>query len=109
MAKRSDVVVARVSAVLHLNGQRHKIHRGRTTAHMNHPIVKGREHMWRPITVDYAVDDDSSVEEPKKPRTYRKKKDEDESPATPNVNPLKINVEESDSHDEAKDKDAEDK
>lgn len=66
MAKRTtEILVARQSGVVILDGVRYQIHRGRTTAHANHPIVRGREQMWRALTIDYAVDE-AKAEAPKK-------------------------------------------
>jgi len=48
------ILIATSSAVVHSqDGHRTWIHRGRTTVREGHPILQGREHMFRPLTVDY--------------------------------------------------------
>lgn len=61
MAKKSDILVARVSAVVKYNGKRVVLHRGKTTAHANHPIVRGHENLFTNLTVDYALDEESET------------------------------------------------
>lgn len=61
MAKKSDILVARVSAVLKFDGKRVVLHRGKTTAHANHPLVRGNEQLFTSLMVDYALDEESET------------------------------------------------
>ncbi len=61
MAKKSDILVARVSAVLKYNGKRVVLHRGKTLVHANHPMVRGNEDVFTNLIVDYPVDEESET------------------------------------------------
>ncbi len=61
MSKKSDILVARVSAVLKYDGRRVVLHRGKTTAHAEHPIVRGHENLFTNLVVDYALDEESET------------------------------------------------
>jgi hypothetical protein len=60
------ILIATVSAVATVNGKQNWIIRGRTTAREGHPILAGREHMFRPLVVDFEVleDDDTGEQAP---------------------------------------------
>lgn len=48
-----DLLVAKRSTVLHIDGRRVVIRRGVTVAEVGAEIVKGREELWEPMTVHY--------------------------------------------------------
>jgi len=50
-----------------LDGTVHRVRRGRTLAHADHPIVRDNPDLWRPLAVDYDLDPDpgpAAVPEP---------------------------------------------
>lgn len=49
----ADLMLARRTAVVVLDGTPHRVRRGRTTAHADAPVVRARPDLWRPIVVDY--------------------------------------------------------
>lgn len=53
MTVAADVVIARRTAVVRLDGAPHRVRRERTIAHVGHPIVREYPELWRPLTVDY--------------------------------------------------------
>jgi hypothetical protein len=65
MAQKTDILIARVSAVIVVDGKKYIIRRGKTTAHYGHPVVRGNEHMFRSLSVDYPVVEEKKAE-PKK-------------------------------------------
>lgn len=96
MSKKSDILVARVSAVLKYDGKRIVLHRGKTTAHANHPLVRGHEHLFTNLVVDYALDEESETNkrireaaEAEKAKAESEKKDEEPKQAVAKKAPAK--------------------
>lgn len=96
MAKKSDILVARVSAVLKYDGKRIVLHRGKTTAHANHPLVRGHENLFTNLVVDYALDEESETNkrlreeaEAEKAQAESEKKDEEPKKAAAKKAPAK--------------------
>jgi hypothetical protein len=87
LATKTNILVARVSYYTTIDGKRFLVHRGKTTAHANHPIVRGNEDKWRSLTVDYAVDGepDEKPEPPKKRSPGRPKKQAETPPVETRV------------------------
>lgn len=56
MAK-NDILVAKRSGVIVLDGRRYVVQAGRTHVRASHPIVAANPHMFGPITVDYDVEE----------------------------------------------------
>lgn len=54
--KKSDILVAKKTFATQENGQRIIVRKGTTRVRGNHPLVKGREHLFEPISVDYDVE-----------------------------------------------------
>ena len=52
-----NILVARETAVFVFEGARVVIHEGLTRVRAGHPILEGREHLFRPIDVHYDVED----------------------------------------------------
>ncbi|MEU8264471.1 hypothetical protein AB0C02_28095 [Micromonospora sp. NPDC048999] len=50
-----DLVVARTSGVVMMDGRRHPIRRGATIARAEHPIVTDNPRLWEPLRVHYDV------------------------------------------------------
>jgi hypothetical protein len=57
------ILVAATSATFAYEGQTVWLTQGRTTVREGHPILKGREHLFKPFTIDY------ELPEPKKAET----------------------------------------
>lgn len=51
----SDLVVARTSGIVMLNGRRHPLRKGMTVAREGHPIVAANPRLWEPLRVHYDV------------------------------------------------------
>lgn len=49
----ADVMIARESRLVSVDGQEVRVRRNRTTAHSDHPIVKNHPELWVPLTVDH--------------------------------------------------------
>ncbi len=47
------VMRAARSAVVDVDGTRHRIRRGRTLAHPDAPVVATHPHLWVPLTIDH--------------------------------------------------------
>jgi len=75
----TELRIAHRSAVVVLDGTEHRVRRGRTLAVAAHPIVVDHPDLWRPLVVDYDVDDEpvaAPVEpapKPPKPKAAAKK------------------------------------
>ena len=61
MAAASDIYVAAKTAVFEHDGTRVRIVGGQTTVRAGHPLLDGREELFRPLTVDYDTDGDTST------------------------------------------------
>lgn len=57
-----DVLVARISGVLVIDGREETVTAGRTRARASHPIVKAAPDWWEPINVHYDLEE--AVAEP---------------------------------------------
>lgn len=51
-----DVMIARTGGVVRVNGERRRVYRGRTTAHVDAQVVADYPELWRPITVDFPAE-----------------------------------------------------
>lgn len=47
------ILVATMSVLFDYEGQRVVLAEGVTTAREGHPVIKGREHLWKPLAVDF--------------------------------------------------------
>ena len=56
MASSSDIFVAKESFVCILYGEPHTIHANVTRVRAGHPILEGRGHLFRPLDVQYDVE-----------------------------------------------------
>jgi hypothetical protein len=65
------ILVAAESAMFDHDGQRVFITAGKTTAREGHPILKGREKLFRPFTVDFELPSKDSS--PARPVTAKAK------------------------------------
>jgi hypothetical protein len=54
MAKH-DILVARTSGVISLDGQMMRIAKGKTTIRSGHPLLNGREHLFEPLSVTFEL------------------------------------------------------
>lgn len=55
--RTDDIFVAKTSAMFRdSDGNMVRIRRGKTTARQGHPILRGREHMFEPLTVTFDVE-----------------------------------------------------
>lgn len=50
------IVIARTSARVGLDGVVHRVRRGSTLAHADHPIVRENPDLWKPLPVDFDVE-----------------------------------------------------
>lgn len=50
-----QIYVAKTSAIFDEGGVRYRITKGRTTAHRGARILKGREHMFAPLVIDFDI------------------------------------------------------
>lgn len=57
-----QVFVAATTARFQFDGQPVVIAEGRTTAREGHPIMRGRESLWRPLQVTFEVDEPEEAE-----------------------------------------------
>lgn len=53
------ILVAREGAMLEYEGRRVFLNAGKTTVREGHPILKGREHLFEPLAVDFEVEQDA--------------------------------------------------
>lgn len=51
-----DVYVARESFVTDLDGERITVRKGKTRVREGHPLLRGREHLFKPVDVQYDVE-----------------------------------------------------
>lgn len=65
MAAGRGILVAKSSAQLLFDGSRVNIRKGVTTVREGHPLLRGREHMFEPITVTYDVPIEAAAARPK--------------------------------------------
>lgn len=71
--EEAEILVAATSAVFaDADGQTHRIVKGKTTARRGHKILKGREHMFKPLAITFDVpvvakQSPSKVSKPKEP------------------------------------------
>ena len=49
------IVIARTSARVGLDGVVHRVRRGSTLAHADHPIVRENPGLWKPLPVEFDV------------------------------------------------------
>lgn len=76
----ADLYIATDSALTRIGGKDVMIEAGQTVVRAGHPLLKGREHMFRPLTVHYDVPE----EEPAQPRrASRKEQPAPQKPAEP--------------------------
>lgn len=64
VGKETDLLVARRTAALRLNGRRTMVQAGRTTAEPGADIVKENPSLWEPLTVDYPAESKSQRSKP---------------------------------------------
>lgn len=57
----ADVLIARRTAVVRLDGSPVRVRRGATLAHAEHPIVRENPDLWKPLPVDYDIDTAASA------------------------------------------------
>lgn len=51
------ILVAKTGAMFDYEGQKVFLVAGRTTVREGHPVLKGREHLFRPLKVDFEMED----------------------------------------------------
>jgi hypothetical protein len=56
MGISNDIFVAKESFSVTLNGAPYAIHKGIDRVRKGHPILKGREHLFEPLSVQYDVE-----------------------------------------------------
>lgn len=71
--EEAQILVANTSAVFSDGGRNYRIIKGRTTARRGARIIRGREHLWTPLVVDYDL---PVTEEPPKRKRGRPRKSE---------------------------------
>jgi hypothetical protein len=57
MMSNENILVACETGVFTFEGERIYIHEGVTRVRAGHPILEGREHLFKPIDVHYDVED----------------------------------------------------
>ena len=70
-SSEADILVANTSAVFTDKGQTFKIVKGKTTARRGAKILRGREHLFAPLVIDF----DAAVDTPKRGPGRPKKED----------------------------------
>jgi len=53
--QEAEILVAATSAVIKVDGVSRRIVKGKTTARRGHKILKGREHLFKPLAIDFDV------------------------------------------------------
>lgn len=72
MSRNPEILVAKMSGVVKHNGEKYNFARNVTTIHADHPLVKGRESMFRAFEVTYkSVKGESADAEEEKPKAKR--------------------------------------
>ena len=64
-----EVLVASTSATFLHGGVRVQLKKGHTTIRQGHPLLRGREHMFEPITVTYDVPIEAASSGPRTARS----------------------------------------
>lgn len=57
----TDILVAKESFIVKYDGQMVTVHQGVTRVRAGHPLTKGRESLFEPLTVDYDVEQASAA------------------------------------------------
>lgn len=73
----SDIYVATRSAVIHTKDGRVQVRKGVTRVRAGHPLLEGREDMFKPIDVHFDVEQATAA--PGETRTTRRRKKADEA------------------------------
>lgn len=66
-----ELVTPTVSAVLDYDGHRVRFIKGVTLIEVGHPILRGRQHLVRPVRVDFPVTVDADITAKPKARTRK--------------------------------------
>jgi hypothetical protein len=56
-----DIYVAKDSAVLFADGRQYVVHKGRTRVRADHPLLRRNGHLFKPLDVDFDVEDASAA------------------------------------------------
>lgn len=73
----SKIYVAAETVIITVDGKRHHLRKDVTRVREGHPLLKGREHLFKELDVHYDVEEARA-----KPGTKRKKADADVTDAT---------------------------
>lgn len=49
----TDIMIARRTGTVYIDGRRRMVRRGQTTAHADHPLVAGHPNLFEPLRIDY--------------------------------------------------------
>jgi len=83
-AKEAEILVANSSAMIRLDDSVVRIVKGKTTARRGAKIVKGREHLFSPLVVDFeipgAVETEAAADDPPKRGPGRPRKNPEPEP-----------------------------
>lgn len=84
----TDIFVAKESFTVTLNGENHQVSAGKTRVRAGHPLLKGREMYFEPLTVQYDVEQATA-----KPGEKRAAPEPVVAPPAPPVAPVEKPVE----------------
>jgi hypothetical protein len=82
-----EIFVANESAVLFADGEQYVIHKNQTRVRAGHPLLKRNAHMFKPIDVDYDIEDTRNA--PGQRRRGRRQEPPAGPPPGPEAPPLK--------------------
>lgn len=79
----TELLIAKRSAMVTLDGALLRVRRGRTLAHAEHPIVAADPTLWRPMPIDYDVETTTSPVVPDPPAPADPDAEADEAATRP--------------------------
>lgn len=56
-----EILIAKRTGVVVINGKKRRVHRGVTTAHRDNPLAISHPHLWEPLRIDYPAPADADT------------------------------------------------
>lgn len=85
----SDILIARRTGTVMVDGRRRTVRRGETTAHADAPITRAYPHLWEPLKVDYPAQAVAPASPPAPVETVTEPTDGDAQPPEMETPPAK--------------------